>query len=171
MKGVYMNTTQELFPIKASVLMVRAAVAMIVFSGASGVKAAESAADETVSALTQPTSILELGVLSVSDGSYKFGEYNGLPKKGGYAIGNIDIEKRSPYDSTGTNYWRLQGKNLGFDNRGASFEYGEQGWFRFNLGYDELERNLSDSYQTPFLGPHEFINIALELAQTGSAAG
>ena len=36
------------------------------------------AADSTVAELTQPSSTVEAGVGSVSRGSFKFGEYNGL---------------------------------------------------------------------------------------------
>ncbi len=167
-----MKTTQQLFTTKTSVVMLRAAVALMaastVASAAEETKAdapadvtatsapkAEKANDDddpAVTALTRPTSVIELGAGYVNRGSYKFGEYNGLQKEGLYAIGNIDIEKRAPYDSNDTTHFRVRGRNLGLDTRELNVDFGKQGRFKVNLGYDELRRNISDTYQTPFLG-------------------
>ncbi len=105
-----------------------------------------------VAALTRPSSEIEIGIGNVSRDSYKFGEYNGLQDDGPFTIGNVDIEKRSPYDSEGTNYLRFQANNLGLDTRSARLDLARQGRFKISLGYDALRRNLSDSYQTPFNG-------------------
>ena len=40
--------------------------------------------------MTRPTRTFGVGPAGVGDGSYKAGEYNGLQKKGGFPIGNID---------------------------------------------------------------------------------
>ena len=167
----HMITTRDLLTLKTSVLMVHGALAMMAFTGA---KAAETPAkdeaaaakpaaaaaaaaakaddDEAVNALTRPTSSIGFGAGNVSKGSYKYGEYNGLQKKGPYVIGNFDIEKRSPYDSDGTQHFRVRGDNLGLETRDVTLDYGMQGRFKLHLGYDELRRNFSDSYQTPFRG-------------------
>jgi len=48
--------------------------------------------------------------------------------------------------------WRIKGTDLGQETRGLSAQVGVQGKFRLNFGYDELRRNRSDSYQTPYNG-------------------
>jgi MtrB/PioB family decaheme-associated outer membrane protein len=110
------------------------------------------AADATVAELTEPSSTVEAGAGSVSRSSFKFGEYNGLQNRGAFGIGNFDLRGGGRYDSDDATRWEVQGRDLGLETRGASLDYGKQGSFRFGFGYDELRRNYSDSYQTPYLG-------------------
>jgi len=110
------------------------------------------AAGTSVAELTEPASTVEAGVGSVSRSSFKFGEYNGLQDRGPFAIGNLDLRGGGRYDSDDTSRWAIQGRDLGLDTRSLSLDYGKQGRFRFGIGYDELRRNYSDSYQTPYLG-------------------
>jgi MtrB/PioB family decaheme-associated outer membrane protein len=114
--------------------------------------AAARAADATAGELTTQTSTLEAGVGSVSRSSFWFGEYNGLQDRGAFGIGNLDVRGGGRYDSDSATRWSIKGHNLGLDTRDASAEYGKQGSFRFGFGYDELRRNYTDSYQTPYLG-------------------
>jgi MtrB/PioB family decaheme-associated outer membrane protein len=107
---------------------------------------------QTPQEATTPTSVVEVGAAGVSDGSFKAGEYNGLEKKGGVGIGNFDLRGRSVYDSDNAMRWRIKGVDLGLETRSLSAEIGVQGVFRINLGYDELRRNRSDTYQTPYNG-------------------
>ncbi|WP_395700027.1 MtrB/PioB family decaheme-associated outer membrane protein [Aquabacterium sp.] len=113
---------------------------------------AADAVDPALAALVQPTSTVELGVGHVSDGDFKANEYTGLKKKGAYAIGNFDLRGGGSYDSDDASRWKLLGRNLGTEARELYGEYSLQGRFRISLGYDELLRNRSDSYQTPLLG-------------------
>jgi MtrB/PioB family decaheme-associated outer membrane protein len=117
-------------------------------------QAAEPAepADPAVADLVRPASTVELGAGYVSRDSFKFGEYNGLEKKGLYGIANIDLRGGAAYDSGDATRWRVTGTDLGLHTRELNAEYGRQGSFRINLGYDELQKNRSDSYQTPYLG-------------------
>jgi len=108
--------------------------------------------DPVVQELTQTKSTVELGVGDVTDSSYKFGEYNGLQKQGAYVIGAIDVRGGDSYDSNSANHWRIIGSNLGLDNRNVFAEYANQGLFRINIGFDELRRNRSDGYATPYAG-------------------
>jgi MtrB/PioB family decaheme-associated outer membrane protein len=153
-----MKTTRDLLTLKTSVLMVHGALAMMALTTVANAadapaKPAASAEDEAaVNALVRPTSQVGLGIGYVGKGSYKYGEYNGLERKDPYFIGNFDLEKRSPYDSSGVEHFRFRGDNLGLETRDATLDYGWQGRFKLHLGYDELRRNSSDSYQTPFLG-------------------
>lgn len=101
---------------------------------------------------TTPANYVEVGAGNVSKDSFKFGEYNGLERKGVYGVGNLDLRGGGSYDSDNAQRWRIKGTNLGLDTRDVTGEYGQQGKFRFNFGYDELLRNRSDSYQTPYFG-------------------
>jgi MtrB/PioB family decaheme-associated outer membrane protein len=104
-------------------------------------------------AQTRPTSTVEVGPGAVGDGSYKAGEYNGLQKQGAYGIGNVDLRGGSAgYNSDTVLRWRIKGNDLGVDTRSLSAEVGQQGRFRLNVGFDQLRRNRSDTYQTPFAG-------------------
>ncbi|MEY8876924.1 MAG: MtrB/PioB family outer membrane beta-barrel protein [Leptothrix sp. (in: b-proteobacteria)] len=131
---------------RVSVLAVQAAVLEMALIG--GVCAAEA----TVAELTQPASQVELGIGDVTQSSAKFGEYNGLQKKGGYPIGQFDLRGGGAYDSDSAVRWRLNGTDLGLDTRSLGGEYGEQGRFRITLGYDSIVKQRSDSYRTPYLG-------------------
>lgn len=111
-----------------------------------------SGSGDALQTLTQPTSTIEAGVGLTGDHDYKFGEYNGLQNSGVYGIGNVDISGGAPYDSNDTTRWHITGSNLGLENRNISADYEQQGWFKLNFSYDELRRNRSDSFETPYLG-------------------
>jgi MtrB/PioB family decaheme-associated outer membrane protein len=91
---------------------------------------------------------LDVGVGSVSDKSSKFGEYNGLNKKGGFFIGDGAVRSRGEDGA----YWNLNASNLGLDSRSLDAEGGQQGKYKLLLKYDELPHFISDSAQTPFVG-------------------
>lgn len=125
----------------------------IVAQGVSADKESQAASQEpNAQELTGPTKQIEIGIGNVSRDSAKFGEYNGLNKKGPYVIGNFDLRGGGAYDSNDASRWRLKGTDLGIETRNLQGEYGEQGKFRLNFGYDELLRNNTDTYQTPYQG-------------------
>jgi len=115
--------------------------------------AAEPASGEQATReLTQPTSELEVGVGDVTQGSYKFGEYNGLQHEGAFPILNFDLSGGGLYNSDSLERWSARGADLGIDTRQLDVDYAQQGKFRIDLGYDQLRHNISDTYQTPYLG-------------------
>ena len=139
------------FLTRTSIAAVRGALLTMSMLAAAG--AAEPAApNPAVAELTQQSSSVEVGVGYVGSDSFKFGEYNGLGSQGAYGIGNFDLRGGGSYDSGNPTRWRVRGSDLGLDTRDLSAEYGRQGSFRINFGYDELRRNRSDSYQTPYQG-------------------
>ena len=158
-----MKTNMNRFPVRLSVAAVHSAmVAMAMVSAA-------QAQDATVEELTQPRSTVEIGAMYVnptnnenrnnvvpnsngSNTSYKFGEYNGLQKQGTTAILNFDLRGGGSYDSEDATRYHITGTDLGLETRNLSADFGKQGSYRINLGYDELLRNRSDTYQTPYLG-------------------
>jgi len=115
-------------------------------------KVAEASENAALAELTTQKSFIEAGVLGVSQGSWKFGQYNGLPNRGPYAIGNFDIRGGGAYDSGDATRWRLTGKNIGLETREFTAEYKNQGKYKFNAGYNEIYRFGQGSYQTPYIG-------------------
>src|SRR5881392_1211563 len=115
--------------------------------------AAEPAsAEQATRELPQPTSELEVGVGDVTQGSYKFGEYNGLQHEGAFPILNFDLSGGGLYNSDSLERWSARGADLGIDTRQLDVDYAQQGKFRIDLGYDQLRHNISDTYQTPYIG-------------------
>jgi MtrB/PioB family decaheme-associated outer membrane protein len=139
-----MNANKERFATRCLTLAVRSALASLAL-----IPAAAFAQEEKVLDLTIPKSAIEAGAGYVSDDSAKFGEYNGLNKKGGYGILNFDL-RGGGYGSDDPTRWRITGSNLGLDTRNLYGEYGKQGSFRIYGEYDELVKNRSDSYMTPY---------------------
>ena len=86
-------------------------------------------------------------------------------KKGAFFLGNLDLRGGASFDSASALRWRIKGTDLGLETRGVSAQVGVPGKYQINLGYDELRRNRSDSYQTPYNGagyqyPHLARNVA-----------
>jgi hypothetical protein len=108
--------------------------------------------DPAVKELTQPQNSIEASVGDVTQGSYKFGEYNGLENHGVFGNGAFDIRSQDAYDSDSATRWRIKGTDLGLDTRYITGEYGTQGLFRVTAGLDEIIHNITDSYSTPYIG-------------------
>jgi MtrB/PioB family decaheme-associated outer membrane protein len=135
-----MTRNTQTLAVRASVLAVQAALLTL---------GQAARADDAVTELTQAPSSITLGVGDVDKSSAKFGEYNGLNRKGANVIGAFDIRGGKP---EGALRYQIQGTDLGLDTRGLAGEVGEQGRFRVSFGYDSLVKHRSDSYQTPYLG-------------------
>jgi len=142
-----MTTTTAGCATRVSVAAVRCALIAVAFAAHTDRVSAQSASE-----LTRPASTVEVGAGGVTDGSYKAGEYNGLYKKGGFAIGHVDVRGGGAFDSDSAMRYRVRANDLGLATRSVTAEVGVQGAFRFTFGYDALRRNRSDSYQTPYAG-------------------
>ena len=111
-------------------------------------------ADDDAAALKQPTNSIEAGTLYSSQNSARFGQYNGLNDSGFYGLGGFDIRGGDGYDDSKDSAlrWKLGGSNLGTTSRALDGSVGEQGQWKINLGYDELQHNITNTYQTPLQG-------------------
>lgn len=147
-----MKSNKTSFTPRPTVLAVRCALVAMAMSPA--LYAADPApVDPEIAALTQPVSQVDVGAGYVSKDSAKFGEYNGLDKKGGFGILDFDLRGGAGYGSaTDPTRWKVIGTNLGLDVRSLTAEYGQQGRFQVNAGFDEILHNRSDTYQTPYDG-------------------
>ena len=110
--------------------------------------------DDEAAALKRPTNSVEFGSLYSSQNSARFGQYNGLNDGGFYGLGSFDIRGGDGYDESKNSAlrWKLNGSNLGTTSRSVDGAVSDQGKWKVNLGYDELQHNITDTYQTPLQG-------------------
>ena len=113
--------------------------------------------DDEVADLMRITNTVEVGLGNTSADSSKFGEYNGLNKLGSNLIGNFRARGGDAYShgidaGTGVNTWEIRGNDLGTTSREVSGSVGQQGLWSLGIGYDELQHNISSTYQTPLIG-------------------
>ncbi len=92
--------------------------------------------------------LLDLGVGSVSNNSFKFDEYAGFNQLGHFLVGNAT----GRYRGKDAAYLDLSVTDLGLDSRILGIEGGKQGRYKLFLKYAELPHNISDTAQTPFSG-------------------
>ncbi len=111
-------------------------------------------ADDDLEALIHPTNTLDFGTLYSTQSSAKFGEYNGINTEGAYGLGGFDIRGGKGYDPDKNSAlrWKLGGANLGTTSRSLDGSVSDQGKWKLNLSYDELQHNITDTYQTPLIG-------------------
>ena len=161
-----MTKLQERFAKRALAAAVQAAFAACLVPVA-------LAADEEGAALR---SGVEVGALHVDKDSAKFGEFNGLEKKGTYAVGSFWLY--GPEDASAFR-WRIFGADLGLDTRSVQGEVGAQGNWRVTAGYDGVPRAYSDTYRTFWRGlgstaltlPAGYPAASTRLSVTNSAGG
>jgi MtrB/PioB family decaheme-associated outer membrane protein len=106
-----------------------------------------------IAVIRRPTNYIEAGIENVGKKSGKFGEYNGLTKDRAEFIGNFSLRGGDAYEGgDGTMRWGVTGTDLGTTSRELGANVGSQGQWSLSIGYDELKRTMSDSYQTPQQG-------------------
>lgn len=146
-----MKTGEGNVAVSAMALAVRGA--LLAMCAAPMVAAAQDPANADVRSLTVPTSTIEVGGLYVSKDSTKFGEFNGLNKKGGYLIGNVDARGGKGYGLGATGErWRIFGNDLGTNSRSLGASAEDQGKWSFGVGFDQLRHYTTTGYQTPYDG-------------------
>jgi len=134
---------------KFKVTLISATVATLFMAGSA------FADDDEIKALTQPQSSVKVEAITVDSSSAKFGEYNGLNKQGAYPNGALSIKGGSGYTNNeqgDTTRWSVTGDNLGLTTRSAGAEISDQGRWSLGIGFDQLQHNISDNYQTPYQG-------------------
>lgn len=95
---------------------------------------------------------VELGIGHNSDDAFKYGEFTGLEQEGAFAIGNLYYRRQDPADGDRSRYLELRGMGLGLDSRSLQLEYGDQGHYRVEFGYDQLPRFQTEDALTPYGG-------------------
>ena len=107
-----MKARDRKFSVKLVSLAVRGALVATI--AAPPIAWAQDAGNDDVTALTLPTNFLQVGGNDNSDASDKFGEYNGLNKKGATFLGDFSLAGGDAYGpGTGTMRYGLSGTDLG----------------------------------------------------------
>ncbi|MDV6343759.1 MtrB/PioB family outer membrane beta-barrel protein [Nitrosomonas sp. Is37] len=87
----------------------------------------------SIQQFTKPQSTVNFGAGYLFNENAHFGQYSGLRDQGAYGIFNVDISRRN--DDTGT-WFKVIGRNLGYQNRDIRLEHSRQGnrryFFEFN---------------------------------------
>jgi MtrB/PioB family decaheme-associated outer membrane protein len=142
---------------RASVIAVNAA--LLALCGAADLHAqadaaptAEPSSEPGWAELVVPKKTVEVGVAGASRYSAKAFEYSGVTDKRPYLFGNVDLRGGGAYDSDDASRWQIVGSQLGSKAPSLGVEFGVQGRFNLKFEVDELLRNRSDSYQTPYTG-------------------
>ncbi len=141
--------------------MPRSLMLLMVLWGATAVVAAEEQAAGSAAAVDTSkwqckfctfeegrSTELEVGVGSVSEDSFKFGEYTGLHEEGTYLVGGAWVR----YRGEDAAYYDLEANDLGLDSRFIGLQGGKQGEYDLFLEYNQLPHFISDSARTPFVG-------------------
>ena len=132
--------------------------------------------DEEIKALTQPKSSVQVEAISVDQNSAKFGEYNGLygNKSGVYPNGALEVRGGSAYTNNEqgeTIRWSVTGQDLGLTSRSANAAISDQGSWNFGVNFDQLQHNISNSYQTPYQGTMGGNTFTLPVSLTSPGSG
>lgn len=92
---------------------------------------------DEVTQLTKPSSTIGLGLGYLSKDAPRFGQYSGVRDQGTYGLVDVDIVKRN--DDTGT-WFKLKGRNLGFDDREMRISHERQGDWGYFLDFSQTPR-------------------------------
>jgi MtrB/PioB family decaheme-associated outer membrane protein len=117
--------------------------------------AGNDADDQLYRELTLQGSSIEAGFIynDVSGASpFAYGNYRGLIDDQFYFLGNVDLYRRAPWDGDSSQYYRIQGLNLGLTSRYVGAEYGHQGIGGLRIFYDELPVYRTENAYSFFTG-------------------
>lgn len=113
---------------------------------------------DEITELTKPESTVSVGIGHVSKDNQRFGQYTGLNEDGAYGLVDLDFVQRD--EATGT-WLRLNGNNLGFDDRELRLEHERQG----DWGY------FIDLSQTPRFDPYTVTTTLTGIGTTTQTVG
>jgi len=96
-------------------------------------------------------------MIGVDQNSAEFGEYNGLAQhlSGAYPNGGFSVKGGNGYTNNeqgDTTRYSVTGENLGLTSRSANASIAEQGSWNFGVNFDQLQHNITNTYQTPYNG-------------------
>jgi MtrB/PioB family decaheme-associated outer membrane protein len=96
-----------------------------------------AAEGDDAATLVTLSSEVSFGLGAVSKDNQRFGQYTGLKDNGGYGLLDVDYIQRD--EATGT-WLKLNGHNLGLDNRELRFEHDRQGDWGYFIDYSQIPR-------------------------------
>jgi len=124
-------------------------------------------ADEVKDLIT-PDSSISVGLGATAGDSKEkaqFGQYNGMRKDSGYLLFDVDFLRR--VEETGT-WTKLQGRNLGLDNRELLFGQQKQGDWKYSAEYNEITRTNPYNINTAMGGVESTQQSVFRLVTPGT---
>ncbi len=108
-----------------------------------GEKPAEAAAP-----LPEANNWIQIGGEYDNNRGYYLDRYRGSPNPG--FKGNLDLQYRGrdPWDLGGTNYWDVEGHDLGYQDRSFSAKFGQQGTWELKFSYDGIPYFAADDFRS-----------------------
>lgn len=97
---------------------------------------------------SEPDNWVQIGAQYDSNRSYYLGRFSGAENPGFYGAGDFHLGGRDAWDSGGTQYWSLDGKDMGLDSRSFSAKVGNQGTWGAWFTYDGIPYEASDDYHS-----------------------
>ncbi len=120
--------------------------------------------------MTTPESSVRVGIGAASGDEKdraRFGMFNGLREHGSYGLFDFDYIKR---DDSAATWTKLQGRNLGLDNRELGFSYQKQGDWKVTFDYSELVRHDPRTINTGLTGAGTTTPTVVRLAAPGTGS-
>ena len=102
------------------------------------------------SLLNAQNGTVELGAGYSSEDSYRFGQFSGITKSGGFGIGAFSLQNSPDPENPG--YWNVSGSDIGLETANLSASYGQRGSHSVYLNFDQLPRYRYNDGRTPFNG-------------------
>ena len=95
-----------------------------------------------------PSNWFEIGGQFNTSRSYYLGRYNGTVDPGLSALGSFHYGQRDAWNSGGTNYFEMDGRDLGSWDRSFSAKVGQQGTWGAWFAYDGIPYYGTNSFQS-----------------------
>jgi len=117
-----------------------------------------AAAKPAASSQSEPGSNwITVGAQYDSGPSFYFGRYTGTVNPGFYGLGDLHYAKRDPWDSGGTNYFEVNGANLGLWDRSFDLKVGQQGTWGLGFSYQGIPYYATDSFNSIWAGSNALV--------------
>lgn len=91
---------------------------------------------------------VDAGLGKVSSNSFKFGEYTGLEKSGGFLL----LDGKLDYRGKEGGFFDLNADHLGIASRSVEIDGGTQGLYQWQASWQAIPQYLFEAGRTPFLG-------------------
>ena len=96
----------------------------------------------------QPENWIQIGGQYNSARSFYLGRFTGTQDSGLYGLGDFHLGGRDAWDSGGTRYWSVDGKDMGFDSRSFVAKFGYQGSWGVQVSYDGIPYEATDNFHS-----------------------
>ena len=99
-------------------------------------------------AASEPGNWIQIGGQYENNRGYYLDRYRGAPDPGFKGLLDFQLRGRDPWDSGGTNFWDVEGRDLGFQDRSFSARFGQQGTWELRFSYDGIPYFAADDFHS-----------------------